>query len=81
MGVRLPERDADQLFEARPMGPPAASVIAFGVVAFLLLMSNGRPIGGGADLTVAFAGKAAASALSSTAPVFAVRCIIAPSDA
>jgi hypothetical protein len=67
MGVRLPEREAGQVFEARPVGPPAASVFAFGIVVFLLLVSNGRPIGGGEDLAAALAGKAAASALSAAA--------------
>jgi hypothetical protein len=67
MGVRLPEREAGQVFEGQPVGPPVASVVVFGIVVFLLLVCNGRPIGGGDDPTAAFAGKALASALSAAA--------------
>ena len=66
MGVRTPE-SPPQVFETRPVGPPAAVVMAFGMVAFLLLVCNGRPIGGGDDPSVALVGKVVASALSAAA--------------
>ncbi len=66
MGVRAPE-EAPQVYGAAPPGPSAASVLGLGIVAFLLLLANGRPIGGGADVGMAFAGKLLCSALSAAA--------------
>lgn len=66
MGVRAPE-EAPQVYGAAPPGPSVASAIGLGVLAFLLLIANGRVIGGGADVGVAFAGKLLCSALSAAA--------------
>lgn len=66
MGVRAPE-EAPQVYGAVPPGPSAASAIGLGILALLLLIANGRPIGGGADVGVAFAGKLLCSALSAAA--------------
>jgi hypothetical protein len=66
MGVRAPE-EAPQVFGAAPPGPSVASAIGLGALAFVLLIANGRPIGGGADVDVAFAGKLLCSALSAAA--------------
>jgi hypothetical protein len=66
MGVRTPEQEPETFQEPAP-GPPVAAVVVFGVVLFVILVSNGRPIGGGEDVALALAGKAAASALSAAA--------------
>jgi hypothetical protein len=66
MGVRAPE-EVPQIYGAAPPGPSAASAIGLGILAFLLLIANGRPIGGGADLGAAFVGKLVCSALSAAA--------------
>jgi hypothetical protein len=66
MGVRAPE-EAPEVYGAAPPGPSAASAIGLGVVAFLLLVANGRPIGGGADVGVALAGKVLSSVASAVA--------------
>jgi len=47
MGVRVPERDLSLFPRSLPRGPSLRSALGLGGALFLLLLSNGRPIGAG----------------------------------
>jgi hypothetical protein len=66
MGVRAPE-EAPFALAAPAVGPGAAESIAFGLLGFALLVSNGRPIPEGPAVGAAYAGKALASIAAAAA--------------
>ncbi len=65
MGVRSPEEQP--VFVPRSAGPSGAAVAAFGMLAFALLVCNGRPIPASPDAAAAYAGKALAALAAAAA--------------
>jgi hypothetical protein len=65
MGVRSPEEDV--AFVPRAVGPNAPAVVAFGLLALVLLVCNGRPIPETPDAATAYAGKALAALAAAAA--------------
>jgi hypothetical protein len=74
MGVRAPE-EPPEVQPAPLAGPPSHEVVLLGVVALLLLVSNGRPVGAVGGVAAAVAGKAIASGAVAAAAAFLFRAL------